>query len=231
MRAKRRLIELLNEQKQAIIHRAMTRGLDPNVRFKPSGIDWLGDVPAHWDVAPLHRHVEVVDCKHVTVPFFDEGVLLASVAEVQRFELDLPQAKRTSRPYFEMLIHGGRKLRPGDIIYCRNTSVGAAAYVNTDEGLAMGQDVCLLRPETNNGRFLNYQLNSSLMRQQLNILLVGATIQRVNMADIRSLTLLVPPRQEQDQIAAFLTILWLRLLTPLIGSTMKSAWYANTAPV
>jgi type I restriction enzyme, S subunit len=47
IRAKRRLIELLNEQKQAIIHRAVTRGLDPNVCLKPSGIDWLGDVPEH----------------------------------------------------------------------------------------------------------------------------------------------------------------------------------------
>jgi type I restriction enzyme S subunit len=38
----------LNEQKQAIIHRAITRGLNPNVRLKPSGVDWLGDVPEHW---------------------------------------------------------------------------------------------------------------------------------------------------------------------------------------
>jgi len=48
IRAKRKLIGLLNEQKQAIIHRAVTRGLDPNVKLKPSGIPWLGDVPEHW---------------------------------------------------------------------------------------------------------------------------------------------------------------------------------------
>ena len=50
IRAKQKLIKLLEEQKQAIIHRAVTRGLDPNVRLKPSGVDWLGDVPEHWDV-------------------------------------------------------------------------------------------------------------------------------------------------------------------------------------
>lgn len=50
IRAKRRLIALLNEQKQAIIHRAVTRGLDPDVRLKPSGVDWLGDIPEHWEV-------------------------------------------------------------------------------------------------------------------------------------------------------------------------------------
>jgi type I restriction enzyme, S subunit len=50
IRAKQKLIKLLEEQKQAIIHRAVTRGLDPNVRLKPSGIEWLGDVPDHWRV-------------------------------------------------------------------------------------------------------------------------------------------------------------------------------------
>lgn len=53
IRAKQKLIELLEEQKQAIIHRAVTRGLDPNVRLKPSGVEWLGDVPAHWEVKRL----------------------------------------------------------------------------------------------------------------------------------------------------------------------------------
>jgi type I restriction enzyme, S subunit len=50
IRAKKKLIALLNEQKQAIIHRAVTRGLDPNVRLKPSGIEWLGDIPEHWEL-------------------------------------------------------------------------------------------------------------------------------------------------------------------------------------
>ena len=55
IRAKQRLIKLLEEQKQAIIHRAVTRGLDPNVRLKPSGVEWLGDVPEHWEVARLSQ--------------------------------------------------------------------------------------------------------------------------------------------------------------------------------
>ncbi len=53
IRAKRKVIALLNEQKQAIIHRAVTRGLDPSIPFKPSGITWLGDIPAHWEVRKL----------------------------------------------------------------------------------------------------------------------------------------------------------------------------------
>lgn len=55
IRNRRRLIEVLNEQKQAIINQAVTRGLDPNAPLKPSGIDWLGDIPEHWNVFPIKR--------------------------------------------------------------------------------------------------------------------------------------------------------------------------------
>ena len=50
---KQKLIRLLEEEKQAVIHRAVTRGLDPNVRLKPSGVEWLGDVPTHWEIYKL----------------------------------------------------------------------------------------------------------------------------------------------------------------------------------
>ena len=57
------MIALLNEQKQAIIHRAVTRGLDPNVPLKPSGIPWLGDIPAHWEVIRAKYLFHEVDAR------------------------------------------------------------------------------------------------------------------------------------------------------------------------
>jgi len=59
IRAKKKLIVLLNEQKQAIIHSAVTRGLDPAVPLKPSGVPWLGDIPMYWDVWPLRRCISI----------------------------------------------------------------------------------------------------------------------------------------------------------------------------
>jgi type I restriction enzyme S subunit len=206
--AKQKLIKLLEEQKQAIIHQAVTRGLNPKVRLKPSGVDWLGDVPEHWEVAALRRRWTVRDCKHLTVPFIEDedGIPLASVREVQSFDLSLAQAKRTSRKYYESLIEGDRKPRKGDLIYCRNVSVGAAAVVTTDEPVAMGQDVCLIRSRSENQRYLNYFLRSPAMRHQLAMLLVGSTFNRINVADIKSLTVIVPPRNEQDAVADFLDV-------------------------
>jgi len=58
--AKQKLIKLLEEQKQGIVHRAVTRGLDPNVRLKPSGVEWLGQVPAHWDLGQIRSLARVI---------------------------------------------------------------------------------------------------------------------------------------------------------------------------
>ena len=55
MSAKERLIALLEEERQAVIHQAVTRGLDPNVKLKPSGVEWLGDVPEHWETRKLKQ--------------------------------------------------------------------------------------------------------------------------------------------------------------------------------
>jgi type I restriction enzyme S subunit len=197
---KRRLIELLNEQKQVIIHRAVTRGLDSNVPLKPSGIDWLGNVPEYWEIGALRRFWKVIDCKHFTVPFIEDGFPLASVGEVQSFNLDLTHCKRTTEKWSQYLVSGGRKPKRGDLIYCRNTSVGACACVNTDIDFSMGQDVCLITSDIQNQRYLNYLLHSWFMSEQLEQLMVGPTFKRINISNIRSFVVLVPPRQEQDAI-------------------------------
>jgi type I restriction enzyme S subunit len=74
----RRLIDLLREKRQAVISHTVTRGLNPHAKLKPSGIDWLGDVPEGWEVGPLKRFWSVTDCKHLTADFVDEGFPLGS---------------------------------------------------------------------------------------------------------------------------------------------------------
>ena len=200
IRAKQKVIALLNEQKQVIIHRAVTRGLDPDVPLKPSGISLLGYIPKHWEVTSLRRYWQVVDCKHLTVPFSEEGFPLASVVEVQSFYLNLSRCKKTTSDWYRVLIEGGRKPKRGDIIYCRNVSVGASAFVDTDLDFAMGQDVCLIRSNNQNQRFLNYLLRSQFMAHQLELLLVGSTFKRINISEIKSLLVIVPPIKEQNKI-------------------------------
>ncbi|MCC7419305.1 MAG: restriction endonuclease subunit S [Planctomycetaceae bacterium] len=201
----RRLIELLKEKRQAVISHAVTKGLNPRAPMKPSGIEWLGDVPQHWGFGPLKRFWEVVDCKHVTVPFFDDGYPVASVMEVRTFDLDLSRVLRTSEEYFQLLISGGRQPKGGDVIYCRNTAnTGTSAYVGTDEPIAIGQDVVLIKSRAQNGRYLNYILHGDSMGEQLATYMVGSTFKRINVADIRELIVTCPPKEEQDEIVRYI---------------------------
>jgi type I restriction enzyme S subunit len=216
IRAKQKLIALLEEQKQAIVHQAVTRGLDPSVRLKPSGVAWLGDVPEHWEVLPLRRRWAVVDCKHLTVPFVDDGVPLASVPEVQSFDIQLSKAKRTTPDWYNVLVAGGRAPRRNDLVYCRNVSVGAAAFVGTDDTFAMGQDVCLIRSTSQNQRYLNYFLHSPAMTRQLMMLLVGSTFKRINVSEIKGLLIVVPPKPEQDAIAEHLDRAFVEIDQPIL---------------
>ena len=209
IRAKQKLIALLEEQKQAIIHQAVTGQIDvrtgePYAVYRRSGLKWLGEFPAHWQFIALRRRWRVIDCKHLTVPFVEDGIPLASVREVQSFELNLWKSKRTTPDWYGKLIEGEREPRRGDLILCRNVVVGAAALVTTQDRFAMGQDVCLIRSSTENQRWLNYFLHSKVMSDQLALILVGSTFNRVNVADIKGLLITVPPKPEQDRIASFL---------------------------
>jgi type I restriction enzyme S subunit len=203
----RRLIVLLAEKRQAVISHAVTKGLNPATPLKPSGIDWLGDIPEGWEVVPLKRNWTVTDCKHVTAEFVDEGYPLASIREVQSRYVDLTDAKRTTQDFFTQLIEGGRKPQPGDLIFSRNATVGEVAQVTTDHPeFAMGQDVCLLRRMDKNSSadYLQEFLRSTETQKQLDLLMIGSTFKRVNVEAIRNLICVFPPSNEQFEIANFI---------------------------
>jgi type I restriction enzyme S subunit len=79
IRAKRKVIALLGEQKQAIIHRAVTRGLDPSVPFKPSGIPWLGDIPVHWDVSRVKNEFRCLNTQRVPLNSVERGAMTSRI--------------------------------------------------------------------------------------------------------------------------------------------------------
>jgi len=193
-----RLIELLKEKREAVISHAVTKGLNPNVPMKDSGVEWLGEVPAHWQIAPLKRFADVIDCKHFTVQFLDEGLPIVSIRELRDDLIDISNAKMTSRSEWNFLREGRIPLQ-GDIIFCRNASVGAAGYVNGDFDFCMGQDVCLIRTGLAN-RYMHFQITSRHVREQIEAFLVGATIRRANVEEIRGLVVAYPPENEQKKI-------------------------------
>ena len=202
-----RLIELLKEKRQAVISHAVTKGLDPTVTLKDSGVEWLGEVPAHWVVAGLKWYWSVTDCKHITAEFVDEGIPLASIREVQSRYVALDNAKQTTEVFYRQLIEGGRELVAGDLIFSRNATVGEVAQVaNWHPPFAMGQDVCVLKKQYEwlSSDYLQAVLRSPVVMVQLDNLMIGSTFKRVNVEDIRGIIVPMPPQGEQKIIAEYL---------------------------
>lgn len=203
------LISLLAKKRQATISHAATKGLNPTAAMKDSGVEWLGEVPAHWEVGALKRFWTVTDCKHITADFFDEGIPLASIREVQAHYVDLAGAKMTTVEMYEQMIEGGRKPIAGDLIFSRNATVGEVAQVSEDHPIfAMGQDVCLLRKRkySYSSDYLQYIIRSPIVIEQLKNLMVGSTFKRVNVEEIRGLTVPMPSTLEQGHVVQFLNV-------------------------
>jgi type I restriction enzyme S subunit len=204
IRIKERQIELLKERRQILIHKAVTRGLNPNVKMKDSGVEWIGEIPEGWSGSMLKRYWTVLDCKHLTVKYFDEGFPVASIQEAQTMFIDLSRAKKTSKEEYHKMIEGGRKPVIGDLIYSRNATVGEVTYVNEEIDFCMGQDVCLIRSANHNQLFLSYLLKSDFIQNILELTMKGSTFKRINIQDIKEFPVVVPPIDEQNRIVKYL---------------------------
>jgi type I restriction enzyme, S subunit len=208
VRAKQKLIGLLEEQKQAIIHRAVTRGLDSDVPLKDSGVEWLGEVPAHWEVVRLKFVAEkIVDCLHATPLYSDAGAFPAiRTADIAPGVVRLKQARLIEAHEYEKWI---QRLRPaeGDILYSREGErFGIAACVPDGVNLCISQRMMVFRlRKDHNSSFVMWLLNSPQVFAQASQDVMGATVPHVNVSTIRNYALALPSHSEQDAIIEHIT--------------------------
>lgn len=208
IRNRRRLIEVLNEQKHTIINRAVTRGLDPDVPLKPSGIDWIGDIPEHWEARRLQTVAELrvsnVD-KHTKEGEFP--VRLCNYTDVYKNTViaeDMPfMAATATREEIDAF-----RLHVGDVIITKDSEdwrdIGVPAFVaETADDLVCGYHLAILRPRPKVavGRFLAYALQCRGVVTQLSLAATGVTRYGLSHGAIKTITLPAPPIDEQGPIA------------------------------
>jgi type I restriction enzyme S subunit len=205
IRAKQKLIKLLEEQKQAIIHRAVTRGLDPNVRLKPSGVEWLGDVPEHWEVVALKRVLRrLVDCEHKTAPAVEQSdYRVVRTTAVRNGQLRWSGTYCTSPEAFKVWTQRALP-EPGDVMFTREAPAGEACLVPDGAKVCLGQRTVLmkLRREEYDAQFLVHMIYSGPPRLRIQLASQGSTVGHFNMDDIGWMKVLVPPLAEQQSIVA-----------------------------
>ncbi len=150
---------------------------------------------------PLKRRWQVVDCKHRTPSYRDEGYPVVSPGDATPGRLDLTRAHRfVDEADFRDLAAPPRRPKRGDIIYSRNASIGIASYVDTDQQFCMGQDVCLITSTDQNQLFLSYALNTVGV-DQLEEAKIGSTFSRVNIAQILEVSVPCPEPAVQAEMA------------------------------
>jgi type I restriction enzyme S subunit len=154
IRAKQKLIKLLEEQKKAVVHQAVTRGLDPNVRLKPSGVEWLGDVPEHWEVSRARFVCTLLSAKAHEQFVEPNGEHICVTA---RFVSTDGRSFRRCSENFSPARRGDVLMVMSDLP--RGRALARAYLVNDDRSYAVNQRVCILRPVRVHPQFLAFAAN------------------------------------------------------------------------
>ena len=211
LHSRERLIELLKEYRQAVIHESVTRGLDPDVPLKPSGVAWLGDVPAHWETRRL-RHAVNMRVSNVDKHSKDDELPVRLCNYVDVYKND---RITESMPFMRATAKANEidrfRLEPGDVLITKDSEVwndiGVPAFVEySAKDLVCGYHLALLRPLRTvlNGAYLFYSLQSSAIAYQFHIAANGVTRYGLSHHAIKSALLPIPPLAEQAAIAAYL---------------------------
>ena len=202
----RRLMELLKEKRQAVISHAVTKGLNPNAPMKPSGIEWLGDVPEHWDVSKM-KWVAEMQSGHTPdkkIPAYWDGGDISWVSLNDTGYLkDNDYISETAYNITQLGIDNSsaRILPAGIVVFSRDATIGRCAI--TTKPMAVSQHfIAWVCGETMVPTFLLLRLRS--MTGELDRLTTGATLKTIGMPDVRTLVTPVPPLSEQKTIVAYL---------------------------
>ncbi len=201
IRAKSKLIALLNEQKQVIIHRAVTRGLDPKAKLKPSGIPWLGDVPEHWEVRRLRSISRKITSGSRGWSRYasDHGPLFLRIANLSRTGLHLrfDDVVRLALPASELGEAARTRTEAGDLLLSITAYIGSVAIVPDEVGEAyVSQHVACCRLTTDvNARWIGYVLLSPVGQAHGTLSMYGGTKQGLSLDDVKNYVILLPSRE------------------------------------
>ncbi|WP_394775657.1 restriction endonuclease subunit S [Flavobacterium sp.] len=209
---KEKLIELLKERRQILIHNAVTRGLNPDVPMKDSGVEWIGEIPEHWEVAKLGFYTSSIQ----TGPFggqlhshdyIHKGVPVINPSHIVDGEIvpDDNQTITTSK-HQELKHH---TLSFGDIVFGRRGEMGRCAIFKSDSSpmiCGTGSIKICLNQKMINPFYLNAFLKIENIKAWFSLNSVGSTMENLNSKILSIVPIIVPPVEEQKRIFKYVEI-------------------------
>lgn len=202
-----RLIELLQEKRTVLITQAVTKGLDPSTAMKDSGVEWLGQIPAHWETRPLSQSLSRITYGFTNpMPVVDEGPYMLTAVDIGDGEILYENARRTSQEAFVHLLTDKSKPRIGDILITKDGTLGRVAIAG-EERTCINQSVALLRfdPTLVDIDFVQNALRATPYQDRMIFEAGGTAIKHIYVSRLAKMLVAFPPVQEQRDIACFIS--------------------------
>ncbi|MCG8812159.1 restriction endonuclease subunit S [Tenacibaculum finnmarkense] len=197
-------INLLKERKQILIHKAVTRGLDTNVKLKNSGVEWIGEIPVHWEVKRLkHITTKIVDGAHFTPTYVEKGIPFLRVTDLSnplQTEINWNNVKYIPlKEHLELI----KRANPekGDILLSKNGTIGLTKVINWNEEFSFFVSLCLIKPtKVINSNYFELFFNSPLVDKQITFGSSRTSVTNLHLEKIKELIIVLPPLKEQSII-------------------------------
>ena len=202
-------IDVLEEYKKSIITEAVTKGLNPDVEMKDSGIEWVGIIPKHWKTPKLKYVAKFYNGDRSSDypsgnDMVDEGIIFISSNNIHNIEMDnSPEVSKyiTEQKYKSL---GGAKVNKNDIIFCLRGSVGICSINTTEDNGALASSLVDIRTVNGDARFINYFLHSTISEIQTRNFTNGSCAANLSAENVSNYYFLQPPIKEQKEIADYL---------------------------
>ncbi len=201
---KQKQIELLKERRQILIHNAVTRGLNPHVKMKPSGVEWIGEIPEHWEVKKLKHYVNIKGGYAFNSSHFkDEGIQIIKIANTYMNELCLDRQPTFVDISF-LTSHKDWVISKGDILMSLTGTLGKRDYgyailIVEDDKYLLNQRVAKLSVQK--GVSADYILNilqSQMYLNQLYLLPSGTKQANLSNDDVLNIKVAYPTLLEEQ---------------------------------
>lgn len=201
------LIELLKEKRQAVISHGVTKGLNPDVLMKDSGIEWVGEVPAHWGICLLKfKCYTITDGAHVS-PDTNEGEhYFVSIKDIKKGIIDFNNSLLTSSASYKYLVKTGCKPFSGDILFSKDGTIGQTAIVPDEVDFVVASSLIIIRPDNEKvlPAYMDLLLQSSLVKEQVESFVKGAALRRLSIQNLEKVFGIFPTMSEQQKISDYI---------------------------
>lgn len=205
------LIKLLEEKRVALINQVVTKGLNPDVRMKDSGIEWIGEIPEHWDIASLSHYSNVTKLAGFEftehIEYVPNGEIIALRAlNIRNNKLNLNNIVKITKEVSDKLPRS--KLRKDDLIFTYvGAKTGAVALIDKDNTYHLAPNIAKITnisKDKLNTKFLLYNIASHHEQEEIWFKISKSGQEAISMEKIRTLSLLIPPIDEQKLIIDYL---------------------------